>query len=101
MRPYQLDGMEWLQVLYENGINGILGDEMGLGKTLQCVGLIGHLIEMNVKGPFLVVAPLSTVTNWVTEFRRFSPSVSTKETEANIIFQLHSQGLIEPTVASK
>ena len=76
MRPYQLDGMEWLQVLYENGINGILGDEMGLGKTLQCVGLIGHLIEMGVKGPFLVVAPLSTVTNWVTEFKRFAPLVS-------------------------
>lgn len=79
MRPYQLDGMEWLQVLYENGINGILGDEMGLGKTLQCVGLIGHLIEMGVKGPFLVVAPLSTVTNWVAEFRRFAPSVSMKD----------------------
>ena len=51
-------------------------DEMGLGKTLQCVGLIGHLIEMGVKGPFLVVAPLSTVTNWVTEFKRFAPLVS-------------------------
>ena len=81
MRPYQLDGMEWLQVLYENGINGILADEMGLGKTLQCVGLIAHLIEMDVKGPFLVAAPLSTVANWVTEFKRFTPTVSERKRE--------------------
>ena len=63
-------------MLYENGVNGILADEMGLGKTLQVIGVIGHLIEMGVKGPFLVAAPLSTLPNWVSEFHRFTPKVS-------------------------
>ena len=70
MRNYQLDGYEWLAKLYENGINGILADEMGLGKTIQCIALFCHLYEMGVPGPYLVVAPLSTIPNWVNEFRR-------------------------------
>jgi ATP-dependent DNA helicase len=75
LRPYQIDGVNWLKVLYENGINGILADEMGLGKTIQCIGFIAHLIEMGVKGPFLVAAPLSTVSNWVAEFKKFTPTI--------------------------
>ena len=64
------------QVLYENGVNGILGDEMGLGKTIQCIAVIAHMIEMGIRGPFLVAAPLSTVPNWVSEFKKFTPTVS-------------------------
>ncbi len=64
------------KVLYENGVNGILADEMGLGKTIQCISVIAHMIEMGVKGPFLVAAPLSTVPNWVSEFNKFTPTVS-------------------------
>lgn len=75
MKDYQLDGLEWLVSLYENGLNGILADEMGLGKTLQTIALICYLMEHNVKGLFLVVAPLSTVANWVREFNRFAPEV--------------------------
>lgn len=75
MKDYQLDGLEWLVTLYENGLNGILADEMGLGKTLQCIALMSYLIEHGVKGPFLVVAPLSTVSNWCREFERFAPKV--------------------------
>ena len=56
-------------------MNGILADEMGLGKTLQVIGVIAHLIEMGVKGPFLVAAPLSTLPNWVSEFKKFTPEV--------------------------
>lgn len=63
-------------MLYENGVNGILADEMGLGKTVQCIALIAYLIEMGVLGPFLVAAPLSTISNWVAEFKRFAPTVS-------------------------
>ena len=65
-----------MRVLYENGIHGILGDEMGLGKTVQCIALLAHLIEMGVTGPFLVAAPLSTLPNWMSEFKRFAPTVS-------------------------
>ena len=64
------------QVLYENGVNGILGDEMGLGKTIQCIAVIAYMIEMGIRGPFLVAAPLSTVPNWVAEFKKFTPTVS-------------------------
>lgn len=77
MKDYQLDGLEWLTTLYENGLNGILADEMGLGKTLQCIAFIAFLIEHGITGPFLVVAPLSTVSNWINEFARFAPSVKT------------------------
>ena len=55
--------MEWLTVLWENGLNGILADEMGLGKTVQCIGLVAHLYSKGVKGPYLVVGPLSTLPN--------------------------------------
>ena len=75
MRDYQLVGMEWLISLYDNGLNGILGDEMGLGKTLQTIAFLAHLREMGTAGPFLIVAPLSTLANWVTEIERFTPLV--------------------------
>ncbi|KAJ8608173.1 hypothetical protein MRB53_039771 [Persea americana] len=43
MRDYQIQGLNWLVSLYENGINGILADEMGLGKTLQTISFLGYL----------------------------------------------------------
>lgn len=76
MRWYQIEGIEWLRMLWENGINGILADEMGLGKTIQCIAHIAMMIERKVTGPFLVVAPLSTLPNWINEFKRFAPEVS-------------------------
>ncbi|XP_034537635.1 lymphoid-specific helicase [Notolabrus celidotus] len=76
MRWYQIEGIEWLRMLWENGINGILADEMGLGKTIQCIAHVAMMIEKKVMGPFLVVAPLSTLPNWISEFKRFTPEVS-------------------------
>jgi SWI/SNF-related matrix-associated actin-dependent regulator of chromatin subfamily A member 5 len=74
MRDYQLAGLNWLIRLYENGINGILADEMGLGKTLQTISLMGYLHEFRgIKGPHMVVAPKSTLGNWMNEIRRFCP----------------------------
>jgi ATP-dependent DNA helicase len=75
LRDYQLAGLEWLVSLYENGINGILADEMGLGKTVQCIALICHLRAMGVRGPFLIVGPLTVLPNWMAEFQRFAPTV--------------------------
>jgi len=77
LREYQLDGMEWLTALYDNGLNGILADEMGLGKTVQCIAFFCHLYGNKVKGPFLVVGPLSTLPNWHAEFTRFAPKIPT------------------------
>ncbi|KAA3485312.1 ISWI chromatin-remodeling complex ATPase CHR11-like [Gossypium australe] len=74
MRDYQLAGLNWLIRLYENGINGILADEMGLGKTLQTISLLGYLHEYRgITGPHMVVAPKSTLGNWMNEIRRFCP----------------------------
>lgn len=75
LKDYQLDGLEWLITLFENGLNGILADEMGLGKTIQCIAFISFLIENGVPGPYLIVAPLSTISNWENEFRKFSPQL--------------------------
>lgn len=75
MRGYQLQGLEWLKVLFTSGVNGILADEMGLGKTIQVISFICHMIELDITGPFLIVAPLSTVNNWLSEFKRFAPKV--------------------------
>ncbi|XP_028398663.1 chromatin-remodeling ATPase INO80-like [Dendronephthya gigantea] len=75
LKSYQLKGMNWLVNLYEQGINGILADEMGLGKTVQSIAFLSYLAEAhNIWGPFLVVAPASTLHNWQQEVTRFVPA---------------------------
>jgi chromatin-remodeling ATPase INO80 len=76
LKEYQLKGLNWLVNLYEQGINGILADEMGLGKTVQSISVMGYLAEQhNVWGPFLVIAPASTLHNWQQEITRFVPTI--------------------------
>ena len=75
MRSYQLEGLEWLISLYENGLNGILADEMGLGKTIQTIAFLAFLREKGTFGPFLIAAPLSTTTNWVDEIHKWTPEI--------------------------
>jgi ATP-dependent DNA helicase len=75
LRSYQLEGLEWLISLYNNGLNGILADEMGLGKTIQTISLLAHLWENKSYGPFLIAAPLSTTSNWVEEFKKWTPTI--------------------------
>ncbi len=73
LKDYQLEGVRWLASLYENGVSGILADEMGLGKTIQVIALVAHLITQGAPGPYLVVAPLATLPNWVREFQKWLP----------------------------
>ncbi|KAL1626654.1 transcriptional regulator [Diplodia seriata] len=76
LKEYQLKGLQWMISLYNNNLNGILADEMGLGKTIQTISLITYLIEKKQQpGPFLVIVPLSTLTNWNNEFEKWAPSV--------------------------
>lgn len=76
LRPYQLEGLGWLQFLREYGFGGILADDMGLGKTVQT---LAHLLLEKEAGrldsPALVVAPTSLVGNWQREARQFAPGL--------------------------
>ncbi|KAI9700357.1 MAG: hypothetical protein M1836_002372 [Candelina mexicana] len=77
LKEYQIKGLQWMISLYNNNLNGILADEMGLGKTIQTISLITYLIEKKQQnGPFLVIVPLSTLTNWNLEFEKWAPSVT-------------------------
>jgi len=76
LKEYQMGGLQWLVSLYNNNLNGILADEMGLGKTIQTIALITYLMEFkHNNGPFLIVVPLSTLSNWVNEFNKWAPDV--------------------------
>ncbi|KAK9588200.1 putative DNA helicase ino80 [Aspergillus fumigatus] len=76
LKEYQLKGLNWLVNLYEQGINGILADEMGLGKTIQSISVMAYLAEVhNIWGPFLVIAPASTLHNWQQEITKFVPDI--------------------------
>ncbi|KAM3447755.1 hypothetical protein MY3296_008447 [Beauveria thailandica] len=76
MRDYQLEGLTWMYEICSQGMSGILADEMGLGKTIQTIALIALLREQeNYLGPHLIVAPLSTLSNWMDEFGKWTPSI--------------------------
>uniref|UniRef100_A0A8C4NWE6 SWI/SNF related BAF chromatin remodeling complex subunit ATPase 2 n=1 Tax=Dicentrarchus labrax TaxID=13489 RepID=A0A8C4NWE6_DICLA len=76
LKHYQIQGLEWMVSLYNNNLNGILADEMGLGKTIQTIALITYLMEYKrLNGPFLIIVPLSTLSNWVYELDKWAPSV--------------------------
>jgi superfamily II DNA or RNA helicase len=76
LRPYQLEGFEWLAFLWEHRLGGILADDMGLGKTLQSLALIAHARAAEPDAPpFLIVAPTSVVSNWASESARFTPGL--------------------------
>jgi len=76
LRPYQLEGLAWLQYLREHHLAGILADDMGLGKTAQT---LAHLLLEKEAGrmdrPSLVVLPTSLIFNWKREVERFAPAL--------------------------
>ncbi|KAI0520811.1 SNF2 family N-terminal domain-containing protein [Xylaria bambusicola] len=76
MRDYQLEGLTWMYEICLQGMSGILADEMGLGKTIQVISLVALLREQEEYfGPHLVIAPLSTLSNWQDEFRKWTPTI--------------------------
>ena len=77
MHPYQLAGMRWALALQRCALSGILGDEMGLGKTLQAISVLAQLRSESDSGSlFLVIAPLSTLSGWASQFAEFCPSLT-------------------------
>ncbi|KAH7434232.1 hypothetical protein KP509_06G006600 [Ceratopteris richardii] len=76
LRPYQLEGLQWMLSLYNNNLNGILADEMGLGKTIQTIALLSYLMEnKGLSGPHLIIAPKAVLPNWEYEFKTWAPSM--------------------------
>lgn len=82
LRPYQVEGFNWLTFLWRAELGGVLADDMGLGKTMQTIALMVHAQQEHRKNnpdedfaPFLVVAPTSVVPNWVHEIQKFAPSL--------------------------
>ncbi|KAM4807012.1 chromodomain-helicase-DNA-binding protein 1-like isoform X2 [Urocitellus parryii] len=77
LRPYQLEGVNWLAQRFHCQNGCILGDEMGLGKTCQTIALLIYLTgRLNDEGPFLILSPLSVLNNWKEEMERFAPGLS-------------------------
>ncbi|XP_062114401.1 protein CHROMATIN REMODELING 5-like [Humulus lupulus] len=77
LRDYQLEGLNFLVNSWRNDTNVILADEIGLGKTIQSVSMLGFLQNaQHIHGPFLVVVPLSTLSNWAKEFRKWLPEMN-------------------------
>ncbi|KAK7945452.1 hypothetical protein WMY93_001180 [Mugilogobius chulae] len=72
LREYQLEGLNWLTFNWYNSRNCILADEMGLGKTIQSITFLYEIYMKGIQGPFLVIAPLSTIPNWEREFRTWT-----------------------------
>jgi SWI/SNF-related matrix-associated actin-dependent regulator of chromatin subfamily A member 5 len=79
MRPYQIKGLNWLICQHRNSIGSILADEMGLGKTIQTIAFIAHLLLTQERpAPHLIVVPLSVLSNWGNEFKKFCPCIRVK-----------------------
>jgi len=77
LRPYQQEGLNWLNFLREYGFSGILADDMGLGKTLQSLSFLQHELEAGrLNSPSIIVAPTSVLHNWQIEATKFCPSLS-------------------------
>ncbi|XP_044279887.1 chromodomain-helicase-DNA-binding protein 7 isoform X2 [Varanus komodoensis] len=83
LREYQLEGVNWLLFNWYNTRNCILADEMGLGKTIQSITFLYEIYLKGIHGPFLVIAPLSTIPNWEREFHTW--------TELNVVVYHGSQ----------
>ncbi|WP_434601304.1 SWIM zinc finger family protein [Pseudomonas sp. Z4-7] len=76
LRPYQLEGLSWMQSLRQLEVGGILADDMGLGKTLQT---LAHILSEKNAGrldrPCMVVMPTSLIPNWLDEASHFTPQL--------------------------
>ena len=73
LRPYQVEGYQWMSKLAMWGAGACLADDMGLGKTVQTIAL---LLDHASEGPSLVVAPASVAPNWRNEIKRFAPTLN-------------------------
>ena len=74
LRPYQIEGYQWLCTLDQIGFGGCLADDMGLGKTIQVISLLAYQQEL-ANGVSLVIVPRSLLFNWIAEVEKFCPDL--------------------------
>ncbi|MFH1258306.1 MAG: DEAD/DEAH box helicase [Elusimicrobiota bacterium] len=75
LRHYQQAGYNWLNFLNQYKINGCLADDMGLGKTVQTLAFLQKLKEENRLNIALIVVPVTTISNWEIEIKKFTPNL--------------------------
>lgn len=91
LRPYQQEGIAWMQRLAAWGVGGCLADDMGLGKTVQAIAV---LLQRAPDGPAIVVAPTSVIHNWNDEITRFAPTL-----QPRILAESSRQDLLDSLAA--
>jgi SNF2 family DNA or RNA helicase len=109
LRPYQQQGVSWLNFLDDFGFGGCLADDMGLGKTIQVIAFILHLQQKRGRNTHLVVVPASLIFNWEAELEKFAPGLKlltlhgNKRVKSSRDFDtydivLTSYGMLQPTM---
>ncbi len=83
--------------LYQANSGGILADEMGLGKTIQTISYITWLYANRHKSPILILTPVSTLSNWFSEFAKFSPRLPVVTYHGSPVERLHIREVIAST----
>ncbi|MFJ2619216.1 SNF2-related protein [Glutamicibacter sp. NPDC087344] len=101
LRPYQEQGLSWLNFLRTHSLGGVLADDMGLGKTVQLLAALEQARIENPDQKFLVLAPTSVVGNWVNEAHRFAPEMrvqsitsTAKKSGQNVLDQIEDAQLV-------
>lgn len=90
LRPYQEQGLNYLNFLQKYEFGGILADEMGLGKTVQTLAFLQHMMENGKPGPNLIIVPTSVLPNWEREAKKFVP-----ELKQLVIYGSHRDNLFQ------
>jgi hypothetical protein len=104
LRSYQAGGLAWLGFLERMDLHGILADDMGLGKTVQTLAALSR-----IRGPHLVVAPTSVMTNWEREVSRFVPDATVnvfhgakrRLVDADITLTTYALMRLDPSLSDK
>ncbi|HEV7347627.1 DEAD/DEAH box helicase [Telluribacter sp.] len=91
LRPYQRQGLSWLNFLDDFGFGGCLADDMGLGKSIQIIAFILLLREKSETNTNLLVVPTSLLHNWENEISKFAPTLR--------VYTLHGSGRVRSTKA--
>ena len=76
LTEYQKRGVAWMRFLTEHGFGALLADDMGLGKTIETIAwMLTEKKSRAETSPHLIVAPLTLLSNWSHELKKFAPSL--------------------------